>query len=274
MSGGPELAIISLGGGVQSSVLALMAMEGAIRPMPDFAVFADTGWEPGGVYEHVDWLTDQLPFPVLRVSSGNIREDILKGTNSTGQQFSAIPAYIRSRSGKKGIARRQCTREYKLAPIETKLRDLLGLGYREQIAKELFVELWIGISKDEIIRMKPSRQSWIENRWPLIELGLSRRDCKAWFEERYPGRPLPRSACIGCPYHTDAEWLEMRESDPVSWADAVHVDEALRATERAQRFGGEMYLHNSMVPLGEIELAPRANSPATFGEECEGLCGV
>ena len=274
MAGEPELTVLSLGGGVQSSVTALMASEGLIRPMPDFAVFADTGWEPEGVYQHLDWLEGQLPFPVRRVQAGDIREDILRGTNSTGQQFSSIPVYVRSRDGKKAIARRQCTREYKLAPIEAELRDLLGLGYREPIEKGLFVELWIGISSDEIIRMKSSRQSWIENRWPLIEQRLSRSDCKAWFDERFPGNVLPRSACIGCPYHTDAEWAAMQHSDPVSWADAVHVDHVLRTNERAERFGGEMYLHNSMVPLGEIEFAPEPLQDAAFGEECEGLCGV
>lgn len=274
MNGSPELTVISLGGGVQSSVLALMAADGLITPMPDYAIFADTGWEPEGVYRHVEWLSEQLPFPVRHVSRGNIRDDILNGTNSTGQQFSSIPAYVRSYTGKTGIARRQCTREYKLAPIEAEMRDLLGLGFREQMPRGMFVELWIGISRDEVIRMKRSRQKWIENRWPLIDLALSREDCKAWFEQRYPDRTLPRSACIGCPYHTDAEWSEMRRHDPTSWADAVFVDRALRATERAKRFGGEMYLHNSMTPLSEIAFAPVPGSSASFGEECEGMCGV
>lgn len=272
--GKPELTIISLGGGVQSSVLALMAAEGAIKPMPDYAVFADTGWEPDGVYRHLEWLSERLPFPVRRVSRSNIREDILSGTNSTGQAFSSIPVYVRSLDGKTGIARRQCTREYKLAPIEAEVRDLLGLGFREQTPKGMFVELWIGISRDEIIRMKPSRQPWMEHRWPLVDMGFTRDDCKAWFGERYPSRTLPRSACIGCPYHTDAEWTEMRRDDPVAWEDAVLVDNALRSTERAKKFDGEMYLHNSMTPLGEVEFSAGAERAAAFGEECEGMCGV
>ena len=54
MAGEPELTVISLGGGVQSSVIALMATEGLIKPMPDYAIFADTGWEPQGVYRHME----------------------------------------------------------------------------------------------------------------------------------------------------------------------------------------------------------------------------
>ena len=69
---------------MQSSVMALMAADGLIKPMPDYAVFADTGWEPQAVYKHLDWLESELPFPIRRVSNGNIRDDILAGTNSTG----------------------------------------------------------------------------------------------------------------------------------------------------------------------------------------------
>ena len=275
MAGEAELTVISLGGGVQSSTLALMAAEGAVRPMPDFAVFADTGWEPQPVYDHLEWLETQLPFPVRRVSAGDIRADLLAGVNSTGQSFSSIPVYIRSLEGDStSIARRQCTREYKLSPIEQELRDLLGLGYRERVPDGLFIDLWIGISTDEVIRMKQSRQGWIEHRWPLIEEQFSRGDCHAWFEERFPKRDLPRSACIGCPYHTDSEWSLMRRSDPKSWADAVLVDHALRTTERAKRFGGEMYLHKSRRPLDEVPFAAESGQLSLFAEECEGICGV
>ena len=274
MSGEAELTIISLGGGVQSSVMSLMATEGLIKPMPDFAIFADTGWEPQSVYRHLDWLEGQIPFPIQRVSNGNIRDDILAGTNSTGQQFTSIPAFVNSANGKGSIIKRQCTREYKLTPIETGLRDLLGMGYRQAVPKGVFVELWIGISRDEIIRMKPSRSPWVRHYWPLIDLGMTRSDCKIWFEEKFPGRTLPRSACIGCPYHTDSEWEEMQNLDPESWADAVFVDAALRSTARAERFGGEMYLHSSKMPLAEIKFHPSERQLNFFGDECEGLCGV
>ena len=266
--------MISLGGGVQSSVVSLMAAEGLIKPMPDFAVFADTGWEPKGVYEHLDWLDEQLPFPIERIGKRSIREDILAGTNSTGQQFTSIPAFVRSLDGKTAIVRRQCTREYKLSPIQEALRDLLGIGFGQRTPEGVFVELWIGISIDEAIRMKPSREKWIVNRWPLIDLELSRSDCIQWFNDRFPGRMLPRSACIGCPYHTDSEWLQMQTQDPESWADAVYVDNALRTTAPAKRFDGEIYLHGSRIPLNKVSFVSEPDQLPRFGDECEGLCGV
>ena len=59
---------ISLGAGVQSSTMALMAARGEITPMPDCAVFADVGGdEPEEVYKWLDQLKEMLPFPVYVV---------------------------------------------------------------------------------------------------------------------------------------------------------------------------------------------------------------
>ena len=60
----PTLTGISLGGDVQSSVMALMASEGAFDRVPDCAIFADTRWEPPSVYDRIEWLRDRLSFPV------------------------------------------------------------------------------------------------------------------------------------------------------------------------------------------------------------------
>jgi len=38
-----RLRALSLGAGVQSTTLALMAAHGEVGPMPDCAIFADTG---------------------------------------------------------------------------------------------------------------------------------------------------------------------------------------------------------------------------------------
>jgi len=64
--------VISLGAGVQSSTIALMAAHGEIAPMPDAAIFADTQAEPVSVYRWLDWLETQLQFPVHRVTAGNL----------------------------------------------------------------------------------------------------------------------------------------------------------------------------------------------------------
>ena len=62
----PSLTVISLGGGVQSSVMALMANEGAFDRIPDCAIFADTRWEPPSIYEHLGVAERPAELPPVR----------------------------------------------------------------------------------------------------------------------------------------------------------------------------------------------------------------
>ena len=65
MSDAPS--VISLGGGVQSVFTALQYARGEFTPMPVGAIFADTGDEPAYVYETIDRLAVEIPFPIHRV---------------------------------------------------------------------------------------------------------------------------------------------------------------------------------------------------------------
>ncbi|MBR1040736.1 hypothetical protein JQ593_17325 [Bradyrhizobium viridifuturi] len=271
-----RLRVLSLGAGVQSTTLALLAAHGVIGPMPDCAIFADTAWEPQAVYDHLAWLMSPnvLPFPVHIVSAGNLRDNLVRA--AAGERWASIPAYTRTLDHRGcmsiGMIRRQCTGDYKIDPIRRKVRELADLTRRRSPADPV-VEQWIGISMDEAIRMKPSFESWRVNRWPLIELRMTRRDCLAWLSQHdYP--VPPKSACIGCPYHSDAAWRDMRASDPRSWADAVEVDRVIRNGMRCIR--GEVFLHRSAVPLSEVDLSTDADHGQLdlFANECEGMCGL
>ena len=181
-----KLRVISLGAGVQSTTMALMAAHGEIGPMPDCAIFADTGAEPSGVYRHLDWLERELPFPVHRVSAGNLRDQIV-GAASGKNRMDARPPFFTA-SG--GMLNRQCTQDFKILPITRKVRELIGLERGSRGPNAPVVEQWIGISCDEAIRMKPSRLSFIQHRWPLIEKEMHRRHCLTWCAERqYPKPP-------------------------------------------------------------------------------------
>lgn len=265
------LRVISLGAGVQSTTMALMAAAGELRPMPDCAIFADTQWEPSGVYEHLEWLEKQLPFPVHRVTAGSIREAIVSKTNTTGGRFSSVPYF----TGNGGMGRRQCTSEYKIAPIEKMQRQLLGYPSRARIPHRS-AEIWIGISTDEIQRMKDARNKWQVNRWPLIEAGMSRRDCLKWCADR--GFPAPpKSSCIGCPYHSDRQWREMRDTDADAWEDACKVDKLMRSNGSIRGMQNLEYMHRSLKPLAEVDLStPVERGQVEFGflQECDGMCGL
>lgn len=270
-----KLRVISLGAGVQSTTLLLLANHGELPGGPvDYAIFADTGWEPKAVYEHLAWLEKVSEIPILRVTNGHLRSDALDAT----RRFAAMPLFVWNERGGEGQIRRQCTSEYKLTPIRRKLRELLGVGPRDRIAPGT-VESLLGISLDEVERMKPSREQWITIRWPLIEKRMTRHDCTLWLERH--GYPIPpKSACIGCPFHGNAYWREMRDRRPDEWADACEFDDALRTMPPRRGERGEIsknrFLHRRRIPLRDVDQTTSADAGQgdLFDEECSGTCGV
>jgi hypothetical protein len=275
MTRSPALRVISLGAGVQSTAVLLLANHGELPGGPvDHAIFADTGWEPKAVYEHLAWLEQVSEIPILRTSNGNIRENALDAT----RRAASLPLYVFDARGVEGQVRRQCTEEYKLKAIRRKLRALLGVGPRDRIAPGT-VESLLGISLDEVARMKPSREQWVTIRWPLIEKRMTRHDCVLWLGRH--GYPIPpKSSCVGCPYHGNAYWRQMRDQRPDEWADACEFDDALRTMPPRRGERGEItkhrYLHRSRRPLRDVDLSTLADHGQRdlFDQECSGVCGV
>ncbi|HEY6794050.1 MAG TPA: hypothetical protein VI248_05150 [Kineosporiaceae bacterium] len=262
-AGTPTLRVLSLGAGVQSTALLILAARGDLEPL-DAAVFADTGWEPDRVYAHLDRIEAEVArpagIPILRVRNGHIREDAL----DPAHRFASMPLYVRNADGQEGLARRQCTNEYKLKPLRWAVKALLGAppgpdGRPGRVPAGRWAEQWIGISADESHRALDSKSTaYMPARWPLLERGLSRADCAAI--NAAAGFPdTPKSACIGCPYHRNAQWRQMRDEHPDEWADAVAFDAAIRhgsarATALGQPLRGQMYLHRSLLPLDQAPI--------------------
>lgn len=260
------IRILSLGAGVQSSTVALMMARGVIEPA-QHAIFSDVGAEPASVYRWLDWLEKQLPFPVHRVSNGNLRESVMVRvqrlkTGSGGPPFFTAPD---------GMLPRQCTRDFKLVPIERQIRALLGLAKGKRGPKDVVAESVIGISYDESIRMKPSRLRFVRNVFPLVDMRMTRWHCIEWMRANGYPKP-PRSACTFCPYRSDDEWMRMQTEEPEAFADAVAIDEAIRAGY--VRTKAELYVHDSRRPLSQVDFQSGRKQVDAFGNECEGMCGV
>lgn len=270
------MIVISLGAGVQSSTMALMAARGELTPTPDCAIFADTGAEPAAVYRHLDWLETQLPFPVHRVSAGNLRHEILGAMAGSNRMDARPPFFTLSAKNKRGMLNRQCTQDYKIIPIQRKIRELIGLRKRQRGPKTQVVQQWIGISYDERIRRKVSRIRFIENRWPLCELEMRRTHCLTWCEERQYPRP-PKSACTFCPFTDDLRWRDMKENDPAAFADAVAVDRTIRPGVPGPKRpkGAEWFLHQRCLPLDQIDFSTAEDrGQSNFLDDCAGGCGL
>jgi hypothetical protein len=265
------LHIISLGAGVQSSTMALMAAKGELTPMPTCAIFADTKCEPLEVYRWLDWLEKQLPFPVHRVAE---KRGLLNNiVRSLGQRrIASVPFFTESKRGG-GKLRRQCTKEFKIVPITRKVRELVGLKPGKPGPRKATLAVqWIGISLDEVTRMKPSRIKWIEHIWPLVDRRMKRQDCLRWMEKN--GYPMPpRSACTFCPYHSSTEWARLK-ADSYAWRQIVAVDSLIRNGVRGTK--EKLFLHPSMKPITEVDFSTEEERGQLnmFENECEGMCGV
>lgn len=266
------MRILSLGAGVQSTTLALMSARGDL-PRLDCAVFADTGWEPQAVYRHLDWLEAQLPFPVHRTArpGSDLGQHAIDIATSPVTRTASPPWFT---DEPRGMLPRQCSKEYKTRVVGQKVRELLGLAKGERGPKGKVVEQWLGISRDEMQRMKDAEQPFATNIFPLVDLGMTRRDCKQWLRDRQYPMP-PKSSCIFCPYRGDDQWRDMRDNAPADWEKAVQLDEAIRPGFHGME--GEAFVHRQRVPLRLVDLltpADRGQIEFGFLEECEGMCGV
>ena len=301
--------VLSLGAGVQSSTLALMAAYGEVPhlPLPTAAIFADTQDEPASVYRWLETLCGLIeaaphPFPVHVVTKGRLSDATLKmRVSAKGSVFSStdIPFFTRNDDGSQGkITNRGCTRDFKLAPIMRKARalgnvprkkrrklrriefstetyDIIAQGGPFEDGNKIHVVQWIGISLDEIYRMKPSRDWWAKSIWPLVDLRMNRHDCKRWMADHGFPEP-PRSSCVYCPYHNNHEWRRLRDEEPEEFAKAVAFERKLQEAKSSENFKTIPFLHRSLVPLDEVDLSTdeARGQLNLFNAECFGMCGV
>lgn len=131
---GARLRVLSLGAGIQSTAKALMAAYGEIGPMPDAAIFADTGEEPDPVMDHLRWLAsgNVLPFPIHVIGRDvSLGDSLVRRADGTGR-FVSIPMF----TANGGQARRQCTREFKSEVLEREQRRMLGFGHAKGFRKD------------------------------------------------------------------------------------------------------------------------------------------
>ena len=188
----PTYRFLSLGAGVQSSTCLLLAAQGRI-PAFDAAIFSDTGWEPAAVYDHLDRLAhfaESKRVPVVRVSAGHIRADAL----DPAHRFASMPLFTLGPNAEKGMARRQCTSEYKIRPIKGEVRRRLGYPHPARVPAGVYAQMAIGISVDEIGRARDADVAYMRNTFPLLDLGWRRSDCMRYLQANgWAG--TPKSSC-------------------------------------------------------------------------------
>lgn len=335
------ITILSLGAGVQSTALALMAEAGMIDK-PVAAIFADTGDEPESIHAHLERLRGMLSFPIHTVTEGGgLGRDFLAALSGERVRASQPPFYVKdpdmspeeiaevlaepepkaedfadaasawdisatnldtgeqadfigirseaeemlnnawatwNRRRRKalnqdegGMLWRACTRDYKIVPIRRKVREIMA----EHGAKH--VRQQIGISTDERQREKSSSVRFITHVHPLLEMGWSRQRCEAWLWENH-GIKAAKSACVYCPYRSNAGWKRMKVEEPEEFERACQFDESIREAQGKKMRGagivGQLYVWRGFAPLRTASFDDMPGQmDFGFEQECDGMCG-
>lgn len=212
---------LSFGGGVNSTAMLLHLIdEGAT----DFeAIYVDHGG---------DW-------PETRAWVRRVDKEIwpIKILTPMVQGHSTLYDYCWTYEMCPGIRMRFCTAKFKVRVIEK---------YVEKPCFQL-----LGIDAGEAHRAKLRAFKDSENRFPLIEAGIDRHECKNIIEAH--GFPIPRkSGCFFCPFQRVRDWKTLRRIHPDLFCKAEALEKrnlAYRAREGLRSY----YLSTgSGKPLGEL----------------------
>ena len=242
--------VMSYGGGVQTVAMVVAVLEGRIGK-PDMIVAADTGRERSTTWAYMNnvvnpalsvigMTVEVAPHSLATVDLYAHNDDLLvPGFTATGK----LPTF--------------CSDEWKQRPI---MRYLRAAGVKQ-------CDVWIGFSADEEQRAKPAPTKWYQRRFPLLELGMNRADCRTIIEDF--GWPLPsKSACYMCPNMTDVEWVDVRDNSPEDFQKAIELEQEIIEWDN-------VYLHSSCIPLDEVEFRPESTRVKQGHHQCSmGYCWV
>lgn len=232
------MKILSCGAGQQSTALALMSCENAILgenkyplvPIYDAVLFCDLGGERQWVYEQVDFIAKcckeaKIPFYVLQ--DKNLYKDYLD--NYGEARVCTIPFWSIDENGKKGKMTRHCTIDYKIVQMQNFVRwNLLGYkkGQRTRPEDIGAHEMHIGFTYEEQRRIFDSKHKLFVNKFPMVEMKLTRADNYAYIKERW-GLETRASACLFCPFHTNYFFEECRNNCQKDYKKILAMDEKL-----------------------------------------------
>lgn len=242
--------VLSYGGGIQTIAMIVLALTGRIE-MPDVLVMADTGREKESTFDYLS----ELVRPALQAVGKDVA--VAPHTLATVDLYSGngdllIPVYTAT-----GKLPTFCSTEWKERAIKRYLR---AAGLND-------VDCWIGYSADELDRAdRKDDLQWYKRRYPLIEKGISRTDCKVIIEDY--GWPLPyKSACWMCPNQDDDGWLETKNNYPADFQKAVELEKEIREFD-------DIWLHESRQLLDQVEFHPGNRRVRAGAYQCSFGCFI
>lgn len=205
---------LSLGVGTQSSLLAIMIANKDPRVKEYWdakIIFSDTGAEEWHTYSYLHLVLK----PYLKEKGKEII--IIQTDHFLADEFESkykVPM---------GWANPSCSSFSKRDNIRKYYRKQHGTNGRISAKKTRIIEL-IGISMDEGLRAKDSNVSWLERRYPLLEMKIYRSELKTYYDEY--GVEMPKkSGCWFCPNKGRDHFIQLKQNEPDRFAQLVKWEE-------------------------------------------------
>jgi hypothetical protein len=243
-----HLNIISSGQGAPSTYLIKLAGDG-IFPC-DAVIVADTGWENKLRYSTGKYVTNKEYFEQVTKplsESNGLAAYFVRSRLGDGSERPPIPDYQlrQPQNGKNaeifdiplfgsqgGKSKQSCTELWKIRAVRQQMRRMgANTG-----------TVYLGLTMDEVHRVKPSSVKWISHDWPLVmpKYGIQMTRIQIQKELKQLDIPYLKSTqCDGCPHKGLNRW---RDTPP----------ETIKELEDFERcFSGEWFLTRHLVPLSE-----------------------
>ena len=94
--------------------------------------------------------------------------------------------------------------------------------------------MMIGFDYDEQHRARINHKNGVENRFPLIESEIGRKDCEKIIRDH--GLPIPqKSGCFICPFQKVKDFKELRKRHPDLFCKATVLEDLVREHYNLQR---------------------------------------
>ena len=256
-----KVKILSCGAGMQSTALALMACENVreprkhpLVPVYDLIAFCDLGMEP-------PWVMDQVEFIRVACREAGIRFEILRSPlyedylrDFGKRRVVSIPFWTLDEDGKKGKMMRNCTMDYKINLIQKYVRwEILGYkkGQRTRPADIKAHEMHIGFSTEEKRRCGENPHRMFINRFPLVEMGLERKDNYAYIRDAWR-LETKASACTFCPFHRNYFFADLKQNHMGQYRDLVEFDEMLEREQPNTKIRSKLYVSRSRKRIADL----------------------
>ncbi len=240
----------SCGGGTQSGAIAVLIGMGKL-PKPDICFMTNTGREKSGTWPFVE--------AFIRKHLAKVGADlqIIQSADFGGGRLfggedgrTALMPGFTTLNGGVGKLSPFCSGSWKTDVGERYLRSL-GI----ETARN-----WIGISTNEVRRVRKQHRPWLELWYPLCSaVPMSRQQCVELIRSTGWTGPIPHSACYMCPNMSDTEWLDLKINYPDDFTAACAVETEVRAVDP------HFYCHPSCVPLSEVDFGKQSSMFADRG---------